>query len=278
MTAEGKPLGVSRVSLSAGANQFRAHASVSATGAIELAGRIAASGLGEAHFDSALTLRRPRALLVSNDPADAEAHLLRTLEANQFDVERAPAGPPEKLDDYQLVIFNNWDMQSVPLPRKTALEAFVKQGGGLLWIGGDRNVYVDAKRGGRAGAHAARQTRAAAHARRHRRRAHHRQVLFHGRQEDRSGAPGGRRRGGESAAHRPGGRADFRQLVPVVRAAAPRRRSHFHQAADLRHHARWRHADRSRADRSLSQDPARRRPSTSTSCCSRTAFPKKATA
>jgi len=143
MTAEGKPLGVSRVNLSAGTNQFRAHASVSATGAIELAGRVTAPDLGDAHFDSALTLRRPRVSLVSNDPADAEAHLMRTLEANQFDVQRAPSGPPENLDDYQLVIFNNWDMQSVPLPRKTALEAFVKQGGGLLWIGGDRNVYVE---------------------------------------------------------------------------------------------------------------------------------------
>jgi uncharacterized protein YegL len=145
MTAEGKPLGASRVSLSAGTNQFRAHASVSANGAIELAGRVSAPGLGEAHFDSALTLRRPRVLLITNDPPDAEQHLLRTLEANQFDVQRAPAGPPDKLDDYQLVIFNNWDMQSVPLPRKAALEAFVKQGGGLLWIGGDRNVYVEKK-------------------------------------------------------------------------------------------------------------------------------------
>jgi Ca-activated chloride channel family protein len=145
MTAEGKPLGASRVRLAAGTNQFRAHASVSAAGAIELAGRVGAPGLGEAHFDSALTLRRPRVLLITNDPADAEAHLMRTLEANQFDVQRAPAGPPDKLDDYQLVIFNNWDMQSVPLPRKAALEAFVKQGGGLLWIGGDRNVYVEKK-------------------------------------------------------------------------------------------------------------------------------------
>jgi uncharacterized protein YegL len=149
IAAEGKALGASRVNLSAGTNQFRAHASVSATGAIELAGRISApglgEGLGEAHFDSALTLRRPRVLLITNDPADAEAHLMRTLEANQFDVQRAPSGPPEKLDDYQLVIFNNWDMQSVPLPRKTALEEFVKQGGGLLWIGGDRNVYVEKK-------------------------------------------------------------------------------------------------------------------------------------
>jgi Ca-activated chloride channel homolog len=145
IAAEGKPLGANKVNLSAGRTQFRAHASVSATGAIELAGRIAAPGLGEAHFDSSLTLRRPRVLLVTNDPADAEAHLLRTLEANQFDVQRAPSGPPDKLDDYQLVIFNNWDMQSVPLSRKAALEAFVKQGGGLLWIGGDRNVYVEKK-------------------------------------------------------------------------------------------------------------------------------------
>ncbi|MGA2736563.1 MAG: VWA domain-containing protein [Bryobacteraceae bacterium] len=149
MTAEGKPLGASRVNLTAGTNHFRAHASVTATGAIELAGRIAApslgQGLGEAHFDTALTLRRPRVLLITNDPPDAEQHLLRTLEANQFDVQRAPAGPPDRLDGYQLVIFNNWDMQSVPLPRKTALEEFVKQGGGLLWIGGDRNVYVEKK-------------------------------------------------------------------------------------------------------------------------------------
>jgi len=145
MTAEGKPLGASRVNLIAGTNQFRAHASVSANGAIELAGRVSAPGLGEAHFDAALTLRRPRVLLITNDPADAEAHLLRTLEANQFDVQRAPAGLPDKLDDYQLVVFNNWDMQSVPLPRKTEIEAFVKRGGGLLWIGGDRNVYVEKK-------------------------------------------------------------------------------------------------------------------------------------
>ncbi|HUD99058.1 MAG TPA: VWA domain-containing protein [Bryobacteraceae bacterium] len=143
MTAENKPLGATRVNLSAGTNQFRAHASVTATGAIQLAGRIAAPGLGDARFDSALTLRRPRVLLVSNDPHQAEEHLVRTLEANQFDIERAPSGPPEKLDGFQLVIFNNWDMQNVPLARKAALEAFVKQGGGLLWIGGDRNVYVE---------------------------------------------------------------------------------------------------------------------------------------
>jgi hypothetical protein len=145
MTAEGKPLGASRVDLTPGTNQFRAHASVNAAGAIELAGRVSAPGLGDVHFESALTLRRPRVLLVSKDPAEAEEHLMRTLEANQFDVTRAPAGPPDMLADYQLAIFNNWDMESVAAPRKAALEEFVKQGGGLLLIAGDRNVYVEKK-------------------------------------------------------------------------------------------------------------------------------------
>jgi len=145
MTADGKPLGTSRVTLNAGANQFRAHASVTATGAIDLAGRITAPGLGEARFESALTLRRPHVLFVSNDPASAEAHLVRTLAADQFEVDRAPGGPAENLDAYQLVIFNNWDMRSIPDARKAALEAFVKQGGGLLWIGGERNVYAEKK-------------------------------------------------------------------------------------------------------------------------------------
>ena len=40
-----------------------------------------------------------------------------------------------------------------------------------------------------------------------------------------------------------------------------------HQAPDLRHHARWRHADRSGADRGLPAASCRRTRSTSTSCC-----------
>ncbi len=145
LTAEGKPLGISGVDLRPGTNRFRAHASVNASGAIELAGRVSAPGLGDVHFENALTLRRPRVLLISRDPANAEAHLLHTLEANQFDVDRAPSGPPEKFDAYQLAIFNNWDLESVPPGTESALEAFVKQGGGLLVIAGERNVYVEKK-------------------------------------------------------------------------------------------------------------------------------------
>jgi Ca-activated chloride channel family protein len=146
MTAEGRSIGSSTVALAEGVNHLRLQATVNTVGAIAIAGKIAAAGLGETHFENAVTLRRPRVLVVSQDPTSSEQHLARVLDANQFEVEYAPTGVPQKLDDYQLIVINNWNMQSIPLARKTALEAFVNQGGGLLWIAGERNVYVE-KRG-----------------------------------------------------------------------------------------------------------------------------------
>jgi Ca-activated chloride channel family protein len=145
ITAEGKPLGTSQVNLTAGQNHFRVQANLNVAGAVALGGKISAPGLGETGFENAVTLRRPRAVLISRDPQTAEQHLTHTLEANQFDVERAPGGVPEKLDDYQLAIFNNWDIQAVTPQRKEAIEQFVKKGGGLLWIAGEHNVYVEKK-------------------------------------------------------------------------------------------------------------------------------------
>ena len=145
MTAEGKPIGSAQVDLVRGANHLRLQANVNSVGALALGGRIAAAGLGESRFEDAVTLRRPRVLLVSHDPVASEEHLVRTFEANQFEVVRSQAGVPDKLDDFQLVVINNWNMESIPAPRQAALEAFVKQGGGLAWIAGEHNVYVDKK-------------------------------------------------------------------------------------------------------------------------------------
>jgi uncharacterized membrane protein len=145
LTAEGKVIGSSQVDLAAGMNKVRLQASVNAVGAIAVAAKISAGGLGEARFEDSVTMRSPRVLLVSHDPAASEEHLLRALQVNQFETQQAPGGIPAKLDDYQLVVINNWDMESIPANAKTALEEYVKKGGGLVWIAGERNVYVDKK-------------------------------------------------------------------------------------------------------------------------------------
>jgi len=145
LTAEGKSIGTNHVQLGQGENHLRLQASVNTVGAIALAGKISAEGLGETRFEQAITLRQPRVLMVSHDPVQSEEHLVHIFEANQFDVTRAPAGVPEKLDDFQLAVINNWDMESIPAPRKAALEDFVKSGGGLIWIAGEHNMYVEKK-------------------------------------------------------------------------------------------------------------------------------------
>jgi hypothetical protein len=145
MTAEGRIIGNSQVDLVAGINRLRLQASVNAVGAIALAGRISAAALGEARFEDSVTLRGPRVLLVSHDPAQSEQHLLRALQANQFEVQQSPAGLPPKIEDFQLVVINNWDMGSIPASAKASLEDYVKNGGGLVWIAGEHNVYVDKK-------------------------------------------------------------------------------------------------------------------------------------
>jgi len=145
LTAEGKAIGGSQVQLQPGVNHLRLQATVNAVGAIAMAGKISAGDLGEARFEDSVTLKSPRVLFVSHDPPASEEHILRALQANQFEVQQAPGGIPAKLDDFQLVVINNWDMESISPAAKTSLEEYVKNGGGLAWIAGEHNVYVDKK-------------------------------------------------------------------------------------------------------------------------------------
>jgi Ca-activated chloride channel homolog len=145
ISAEGKVLGSNPVKLEKGDNQVRVHASLTAAGALSLAGVVRANGLGEIRFDRAVTLRRPKVLFISQDPAGSETHLLETLSAAQFDVDRNADPGHGALAEFQLVVLNNIDLESLPATRKDEIEKFVQQGGGLLVIAGERNVYAENK-------------------------------------------------------------------------------------------------------------------------------------
>jgi Mg-chelatase subunit ChlD len=145
VAAEGKELGETRVSLRSGMNTVRITASVAVSGAVELSGAVRAPGMGEVSFAQALTLRKPRVLFVSQDPPGSEQDLLAVLAASQFEVKSAADLDGENLDDYQALVLNNWDLEAVAPAKKVDIEDFVQQGGGLLVIGGERNVYVEQK-------------------------------------------------------------------------------------------------------------------------------------
>jgi secreted protein with Ig-like and vWFA domain len=143
--AEGRKLGSQPLSLVPGENHVTLRADLNTTGAVELSGTIKTNQSDGAPFEYAMTVRRPRVLVMSDDPAAADAHLIQILAANQFDVEHGSHALPADLSSYQLVIYNNWNMESIASPEQTRLEAFEQQGGGLLWIAGEKNVYVDPK-------------------------------------------------------------------------------------------------------------------------------------
>lgn len=145
VVADGKTLGASPVTLNAGVNNIRAQAAMDVTGALAVSAVVKTGDLGEVRYTRAVTLRRPRLLYVSQDPAGTEVNFMRAVEAAKFDVKTGADSLDGPLRDLQLVVLNNIDLESMAPARKVALEAFVKNGGGLLVIGGERNLYVEKK-------------------------------------------------------------------------------------------------------------------------------------
>jgi Ca-activated chloride channel homolog len=141
LSAEGRSLGVTPVTLNAGVNPIRMQANMETAGALDLSIAVRTSGAGELHVDQAVMLRRPKALYVSVDPPNIDNALPGALAAAQFEVTRTDGIEKTNFADYQLIVLNNWDLEKIAAPRKADLEKYVKQGGGLLVIGGERNVY-----------------------------------------------------------------------------------------------------------------------------------------
>ncbi|HEX4274148.1 MAG TPA: VWA domain-containing protein [Bryobacteraceae bacterium] len=144
LSAEGKQIGLHQISLDAGENRVRIRTSLNAAGAIDLAGKIESTGLGESSFENTVSVRRPRVDWISEDPPGTEGHIVDVLTANRFDVAQSKTLPPD-LDGAQLVVFNNINTDAIPAPDKQRLETFVQGGGGALLIAGEHNVYVDHK-------------------------------------------------------------------------------------------------------------------------------------
>lgn len=143
--AEGRLLGESPVTLAPGENALRVSASIATPGAISVAGLLRAEGLGELQFEQAVQLRRPRLLYLSQDPPATATNLLTTLASAQFDIVPARTLQGENLEGFQVLVFNNWDLESIPPARKAEIEKYVQRGGGLLVIGGERNIFVEKK-------------------------------------------------------------------------------------------------------------------------------------
>lgn len=144
LAAEGKTIGIHQIALEQGQNRVRIRTSLNAAGAIDFSGKVEAPGMGESRFENAVAVRRPKVVWISEDPEGTEEHIVGVLAANRFEVQQVKA-LPEKLDDTQLVVFNNDNLEAMKPADKQRVEDYVQRGGGALWIAGEHNIYVDHK-------------------------------------------------------------------------------------------------------------------------------------
>ncbi len=122
------------------------HARLNATGATSISGRVRTPSFGEIPFEQAIALRRAKVLYLSEDPPGTDANLLHVFEQSAFDVTRDSSLIDRDLASVQLVVLNNLDLNDFSTARKTRLETYVRDGGGLLLIGGERQVYKPEKK------------------------------------------------------------------------------------------------------------------------------------
>ncbi len=141
VSAEGKDLGNNPVQLQPGANLIRIHARLNSAGATAVSGSVDAGKLGILPFEQAITLRRAKVLFLSQDPPGTDTNLLQAFDRADLDISRDAALLNGELSGIQLVILNNLDLNFFTEQQKENLERYVQSGGGLLLIGGERQVY-----------------------------------------------------------------------------------------------------------------------------------------
>jgi Ca-activated chloride channel family protein len=141
LSAGGKELGTSNISLQAGGNDVRVHARVKTVGATAITGEV-----NNLSFEQAVTLSRAKLLLVSGDSAESDGNLTKALAEAGFDVTRMSSAAA--LNDFrgQLLVLNNLDLNQFAENQKRQIAEYVRSGGGLLLIGGEHQVYKEDKK------------------------------------------------------------------------------------------------------------------------------------
>ena len=144
LQAEGRPIGSETVRIPAGRSTVTARARIESPGATLVEGRLAAGDAGDLRFAGAVSIRAPRALLVSPDTPGQNAPLAGVLRAAGFDLELSTGAGlfanSEELD-YDVVLASNLDFEAWSDSVKERLASFVSEGGGFFLIAGERNLY-----------------------------------------------------------------------------------------------------------------------------------------
>jgi Ca-activated chloride channel family protein len=143
VSSQGKQMDSKHVLLGRGANRVDIATGLAAVGDVELSVDVHAGDAGDLHFSQPVTLRQRRALLISRGDAVIDTHLIDSLTSAEFEVRRKAAIPADFAAD-QIVLLNNWDLRGISVVRKVSFENFVRSGGVLAVLNGERDTFAKA--------------------------------------------------------------------------------------------------------------------------------------
>ncbi len=133
-------IAVKSLALRPGANTVDMDARITDSGVKNLEVVAEAGGVRQVLFSQAISVRRPRILYITGD-VEPSAPLLKTLKEAQVDVEIAPSFPANDRNmSWDAVVLDNYPDVPLSAAAEAVLEKYVSRGGGLIFIGGDKNA------------------------------------------------------------------------------------------------------------------------------------------
>lgn len=143
VSSQGKRLDSKHVFLQPGENRVSITIGLAAVGDMELSVDVRAGDGGDLHCSQPVTLRQPRALLISRGGPAIDAHLINSLSFARFEVRRESTIPADFAAN-QIILLNNRNLRAIPTTRKVGLENFVKNGGVLAVLNAQRDTFATA--------------------------------------------------------------------------------------------------------------------------------------
>jgi Ca-activated chloride channel homolog len=138
----GREIAAKALQLQAGPNVAELDARIVETGVNSLDVNVEAQGFHQPLFSQAIAVRKPRVLYISGQDGPSDP-LLKTLDEAQIDVQKAGAFPTDPGDtNWDAVILDDYPDEPLSDPEGAALANYFSAGGGLIFIGGDRNAQI----------------------------------------------------------------------------------------------------------------------------------------
>ena len=142
VASNGREITSKPIELRPGSNAIDLDAHIVETGVNSLDVSLEAQGSQQPLYSQAIAVRKPRVLYISGQDGPSDP-LLKTLDDAQIEVQQADAFPENPADtNWDAVVLDDYPDQPLSPEEGAAIANYVSAGGGLIFIGGDRNAQI----------------------------------------------------------------------------------------------------------------------------------------